>query len=231
MTLIEILFIAAGTSMAPFSVGVTHGAIMKRLDLPNAMKMGLFFGGAHALLLLLGWLIGVGMRDFIASWDHWVVFGLLAFLGGEMIVESFSGEDGGPAGISIFDTDGQRGSGRALARGGRRPCYGYGYAQRRLQIFEAAVLEDESRPFETGKLGMLSLALSLDALAIGLAFSMTSVPIVSSSLIIGAVVFTFTLLGFPVGAHSGEFIKNRIGILGGLVLIGIGLRVLLEHVG
>jgi len=215
--------------MAPFSVGVTNGAAMKRPDLSNAIKMGLFFGGAHALLLLVGWIIGVGMRDYISVWDHWVVFGLLGFLGGEMIVESFNGADEGQAEASVFDTYGQRGSGKTSPRRGRRHCYGY--ARRLAQVSEAAVLADESRPFETQTLMLLSIALSLDALAIGLSFSIIDVSIGVPTLIIGVVVFAFTLLGFPVGSHSGEFIKDRIGILGGLVLIAIGLKVLLEHIG
>jgi len=214
--------------MAPFSVGVTQGAAMKRPDLSNAVKMGLFFGGAHALLLLAGWIVGIELRDYISAWDHWVVFGLLGFLGGEMIVEALN-DDEGPAEVSVFDTYGQGGSGKTYPRSGRRHCYGY--ARRLVQVSDAAALADESRFFETSTLGVLSIALSLDALAIGLSFSMIDVSIGVPTVIIGAVVFTFTLLGFPIGSHSGAFIKDRIGILGGLVLIAIGLKVLLEHIG
>ena len=226
MTLIEIFLIAVGTSMAPFSLGVTNGAALKPPSLSNAAKMGLFFGGAHALLLLLGWIIGVGLRDYISAWDHWVVFGLLGFLGGEMIVEALN-KGGAPAEVSIFDTYGQRGSGKASPRRG----HGYGYARRQPQLSEAAALEGGDMAFETYTLLLLSIAISLDALAIGLSFSMIDVPIVIPTTIIGAVVFAFTLMGFPVGSRAGDFVKNRIGILGGLVLIGIGLKVLIEHIG
>lgn len=212
--------------MAPFSLGVTNGAALKRPNLSNAVKMGLFFGGAHALLLLLGWLIGVGMRDYISAWDHWVVFGLLGFLGGEMIVEALSSKGESQAEVSVFDTYGLHGS--VSARRGRA-CYGY--ARREPQVSEAAALAGGSMAFETQTLLLLSIAISLDALAIGLSFSMVDVSIGGPTLIVGAVVFAFTLLGFPVGSRAGDFIKNRIGILGGLVLIGIGLKVLLEHIG
>lgn len=227
MTLIEIFLIAVGTSMAPFSLGVTNGAALKRPSLSNAAKMGLFFGGAHALLLLLGWIIGVGLRDYISAWDHWVVFGLLGFLGGEMIVEAVT-KGGGQAEVSIFDSYGMRGSG-ASALSGRRTCRGY--ARKQPQFSGAAALEGEGMAFETYTLLLLSIAISLDALAIGLSFSMMDVGIAVPTVIIGAVVFAFTLMGFPVGSRAGDFIKNRIGILGGLVLIGIGLKVLLEHLG
>jgi len=103
----ELLLIALGLSMDAFAVAVASGATMKRLHLPNALKMALFFGGFQALMPALGWLAGLGMKNFISGVDHWIAFGLLSAIGGKMLYESFKikeeEECGGPK-TCPFDT-------------------------------------------------------------------------------------------------------------------------------
>lgn len=103
----ELLLIALGLSMDAFAVAVASGATMKRLHLPNALKMGLFFGGFQALMPALGWLAGLGMKSFISGVDHWIAFGLLGVIGGKMLYEAFKikeEEDCGGAKTCPFDT-------------------------------------------------------------------------------------------------------------------------------
>jgi manganese efflux pump family protein len=88
MNSLEVLLIAFGLAMDAFAVSVASGATMKRLHIPDALKMGLFFGGFQALMPVVGWLAGLGMKDFIAEWDHWIAFGLLSAVGGKMLYES-----------------------------------------------------------------------------------------------------------------------------------------------
>lgn len=107
MPALEILLIALGLSMDAFAVAVASGATMKRLHLPNALKMGLFFGGFQALMPVLGWLAGLSMKTFISGIDHWIAFGLLSAVGGKMLYESFKikeEEDCGGAKTCPFDT-------------------------------------------------------------------------------------------------------------------------------
>ncbi|MDD2804450.1 MAG: manganese efflux pump MntP family protein [Elusimicrobiales bacterium] len=85
----ELLLIALGLSMDAFAVAVASGATMKRLHLPNALKMGLFFGGFQALMPVLGWLAGLSLKGFISGVDHWIAFGLLSAIGGKMLYEAF----------------------------------------------------------------------------------------------------------------------------------------------
>jgi len=93
--------------MDAFAVSVASGATMKRLHLPNALKMALFFGGFQALMPVVGWGAGLSMKSFIAGWDHWIAFGLLAAIGGKMLYEAFAikeEEECGPEKTCPFDT-------------------------------------------------------------------------------------------------------------------------------
>jgi len=77
---------------------------------------------------------------------------------------------------------------------------------------------------------ILSLATSIDALAVGLSFAFLEVNIALASSTIGAVAFTVTAIGIFIGRKVGKLFGRRAEAIGGLVLIGIGLRILLEHI-
>lgn len=76
----------------------------------------------------------------------------------------------------------------------------------------------------------LSVATSIDALAVGLTFAFLEINIALASVTIGAVAFVVTATGFLLGRKAGALIGKRAEIVGGVVLIGIGLRILLEHI-
>ena len=76
---------------------------------------------------------------------------------------------------------------------------------------------------------ILSVATSIDALAVGLSFSFLKTPILSASVIIGVVSFLMTAAGMVFGRKLGELVGKRAELLGGVVLIGIGLKILMEH--
>ena len=86
-------------------------------------------------------------------------------------------------------------------------------------------------PTKGGIMVMLSVATSLDALAVGLSISLLKISIWKPALIIGVIALTFTAIGIQLGRIVGvNFKLNRYAeIIGGLVLIGIGLRILCEH--
>ena len=77
---------------------------------------------------------------------------------------------------------------------------------------------------------MLSVATSIDALAVGLSFAFIEVNIALASLTIGMVAFVITTIGFLLGSRAGRLLGRRAEAVGGLILIGIGLRILLEHI-
>jgi putative Mn2+ efflux pump MntP len=94
MGLIELFLIAVGLSMDAFAVSLCKGLYMKKLNLRSAGIIALFFGGFQAAMPLLGWLLGRQFERYITSVDHWITFGLLAFIGGKMIYEVFQEDCG-----------------------------------------------------------------------------------------------------------------------------------------
>lgn len=93
---------------------------------------------------------------------------------------------------------------------------------------EPQVLKDPTRG---GTMVLLSLATSIDALAVGLSISALQIRIWGPALIIGVVAFGFTAVGLQLGRMAGSRFKfsKYAEIIDGLVLIGIGLRILIEH--
>lgn len=88
MDIINILLIGLGLSMDAFAVSVSNGINIKAEKFKNAVKAGIFFGTFQALMPLIGWTVGVNLKSFISSFDHWVAFGLLVLIGLKMIHES-----------------------------------------------------------------------------------------------------------------------------------------------
>ena len=93
--------------------------------------------------------------------------------------------------------------------------------------------EDESADSSLGFKTMLLLAVatSIDALAVGISFACIQVKIWSSVLIIGVTTFLFSVLGVKIGNVFGSKFERSAGIVGGIILILIGLKILLEHLG
>ncbi len=74
-----------------------------------------------------------------------------------------------------------------------------------------------------------SFATSIDAFAVGISFALLNLSIMTPVLIIGFVTFCFSLMGLFIGKHYGKTLGKSIDIFGGLVLIGIGIKILIEH--
>ena len=76
----------------------------------------------------------------------------------------------------------------------------------------------------------LSIATSIDALVIGFTYAMVSTRnIFGGAAIIGAVTFFFAMLGIRIGKDVAGNFSQRVELLGGIILIGIGLKILIEH--
>jgi putative Mn2+ efflux pump MntP len=92
----------------------------------------------------------------------------------------------------------------------------------------ARVVEDPSRG---GRLVALSFATSIDAFAVGVSFALLAVNVWYAALIIGLVTGALTVLSMFLGGFLGVRFGRRMEILGGLILIAIGIKVFLQHVG
>ncbi|MCC7558077.1 MAG: manganese efflux pump MntP family protein [Methanobacteriaceae archaeon] len=98
-------------------------------------------------------------------------------------------------------------------------------------IYESICMaDDEVCPFFSFKeLLILSIATSIDAFAVGVTFAVMNTPIIEPILIIGLITFILSFLGVYLGKSVGRLFENKIEILGGIILIGIGFKILLEN--
>jgi putative Mn2+ efflux pump MntP len=76
---------------------------------------------------------------------------------------------------------------------------------------------------------LLSVATSIDALAMGFSFAFLGVAIVAPVIVIGVVTFIFSFAGVLIGSGIGHFLESKMEAVGGLVLVGIGIKILVEH--
>ncbi|OQB25282.1 MAG: putative manganese efflux pump MntP [Firmicutes bacterium ADurb.Bin182] len=88
---------------------------------------------------------------------------------------------------------------------------------------------DIADPFCTKVLFVMAVATSIDALAVGVSLAITGCDIFLASVIIGAVAFTLSFLGVLAGKKLGKLFKRHAGIAGGVILIAIGIKIVLEH--
>jgi putative Mn2+ efflux pump MntP len=183
---VNISAIAVALAMDAFAVAISTGVILKDVTFRQAFRLSWHFGLFQAMMPVLGWSAGLSVRTYIEPYDHWVAFGLLAFVAVNMLREAF----------------GQNKEGR-----------------------------EQRDPTKGITLVMLSVATSIDALAVGFSISILNVSIWTPALIIGIVAGMFTLIGLQIGQRIGSGIRLSIyaEIIGGIVLFVIGLKILHEH--
>ena len=78
---------------------------------------------------------------------------------------------------------------------------------------------------------ILSIATSIDALAVGVTFAFFEVNLLQSVVIIGLITFVLSIMGVIIGNKFGDKLQNKAELIGGIILILIGLKILLEHLG
>ena len=85
MSFPELFAIAVALAMDAFAVSVCAGCALKRVTAVHFLRLSLTFGFFQFLMPVIGWALGLTVRGFIESWDHWIAFALLAWIGGNMI--------------------------------------------------------------------------------------------------------------------------------------------------
>lgn len=101
-------------------------------------------------------------------------------------------------------------------------------------ILESLKSDEEDRnfnPLNPKILLMMSLATSIDALVVGISFAFIEYNWFLSAFIIGAVTFIISMLGILFGKKMGSRFGSKMEIVGGIILIFIGIRILFEHLG
>ena len=86
-------------------------------------------------------------------------------------------------------------------------------------------------PLDHKEMFLLAVATSIDALAVGITFAFLDTPIVEATVIIGLTTFFLSILGVVVGNFFGTRYKKKAEIVGGIILVAIGVKILIEHLG
>ena len=89
MGIVEIFVLAVGLAMDAFAVAICKGLALGKTRVSHYVIVGAWFGGFQGLMPLIGYFLGKAFGKYIESIDHWVAFGLLLIIGGNMIKESF----------------------------------------------------------------------------------------------------------------------------------------------
>ncbi len=181
----SVIFIALALAVDAFAVALGAGVTLKVLDFRKTFRLAWHFGFFQAAMNVLGWTAGLTFRQFIEAFDHWVAFGLLGFVGINMIREAISGHE------ELQKTD----------------------------------------PTKGWTLVMLSVATSIDSLAVGLSFSVLNISVWFPALVIGITATALTVIGLHLGriVSSSSRLGAKVEVAGGIVLIGIGFRILYDH--
>jgi putative Mn2+ efflux pump MntP len=178
------LLLAVGLAMDATAVAAARGLSAPRLQARHVVLVALFFGGAQALMPLLGWFVGRELGPYVEAWDHWIVFFVLGGLGVKM----------------LFD-------------GGQN----------------SAAADDGRDPFAYSALLALAIATSIDAFAAGLSLPLLGAELLPSIVTIGLTTAVLSGLGLFAGRSFGKMLGRRLDIAGGLILIGLGTKTLVEH--
>ena len=93
MTHLTIILLALALAMDAFAVSIASGIAIKDLRIKHSLIIASWFGIFQAIMPLLGWLSGIKLQRYICEIDHWIVFGLLFFIGCKMIYEAFKIEE------------------------------------------------------------------------------------------------------------------------------------------
>ena len=185
MNIAEVILMAVALAMDALAVSICKGMTIKKLTTEHILKCGLYFGGFQMLMPIIGYFIGRTFAQVISSFDHWVVFAILAALGVHMI-------------IGVFKEEKEEN-------------------------------EEKHADFSHKTMVVLAIATSIDAMAIGVSLSIMCAAIWVNAAIIGGITFAITAVGVAVGHKFGNKLGAKAELIGGFILIGVGLRVLIEH--
>jgi len=188
MSYITILGISAGLAMDAFAVSISYGCTPKRVPLKHILMISFSFGAFQAFMPVIGWQVGRFFADLIKTYDHWVAFVLLVYIGARMIIEGLKKEKSDDSCCDLDD-----------------------------------------HILDLKRLFVLSVATSIDALAVGLSLSLLGYKILTPAAIIGITTFIFSYIGVKMGGRLHRILGKRMEIFGGVVLISIGVKIILEH--
>lgn len=214
----EVLLLGLALSMDACAVGMTNGMTNPKLKVKGALLIGGLFGFFQFLMPLIGYYItGVIASAFLTTFEKisaWVSFALLGVLGGKMIFEC------------VRDW--------IKAKREKAVCQTCFSDSDEVKTTEAGMRSLENLSF--GKLILQAIATSIDALAVGVTLQMSAITqglvlgAWGSTLTIGVTTFILSTGAVYIGKAIGDKLADKASFFGGLVLVAIGLKILLEGI-
>lgn len=204
----EIFLTGLSLSADACAVAMCKGVEMRRFVLKYAVIIALCFGLFQALMPLIGWAVASQFAEYITEADHWIAFALLALLGAKMFKDGIESEK-------------ELREARALTKDADPLPYPV-----RITLLPK---KEERLDIGVKTLVVMSVATSIDALAVGVSFAFLAVNIWLAIALIGATTFCISLLGVLVGTKAGGKFRGKAELAGGVLLFLIGLKILLEH--
>lgn len=182
MDIFELFLLAVVLSMDAFAVSVCKGLALKNVRVKNCLWIGLWFGVFQAAMPTVGYFCARLFSGYVNAFSHWIAFGLLAFIGINMIREALGEE------------------------------------------------EKSNDDVCCREMLILAVATSIDAMAAGVSFAMMDdFRIFHAVAFIGVVTFVLSAAGTKIGSIFGTKYNRKAEIAGGVVLILLGLKIVLEH--
>lgn len=101
--IIQILLISVSVAMDAFAVSIGKGLTVSRVRVQDAVKSTLWFGGFQMLFPILGYFAASTFSKYVTQFDHWIIFALLVFIGGNMVHEAFEEDEENSKETAQFD--------------------------------------------------------------------------------------------------------------------------------
>lgn len=211
MNFLSILAFGIGLSMDAFAVSVCKGLSMKKIVVWQMIVISVCFGLFQFLMPILGYYLCVQFESYIVTIDHWIAFALLAFIGGKMVLEALKD--------------------KKENKDSSEKSENVEFEVKTEKTAEANLKQENNKKFNLKEIIFLSIATSIDALAVGITFAFFDINIFSASAIIGITTFILCCGGVLIGNFFGSKFKTWAEIMGGVILILMGIKILLEHLG
>ena len=206
--IIYAILLGCGLAMDASAVSMTNGMNETKMKLQKMILVAAMFGIFQCIMPLCGYFVGNIFKSFLEKFTAIIALLLLSYIGGKMLYEGIKAirEQKKSAKESVNE--------------------------------EENVELAEKKKLTFGQLFIQAIATSIDALTVGLVFIGVGVSYgldnnffaILVSVIIGIVTFIFSIISLFIGKKFGELLSDKAQIVGGLILIGIGLKTFIQFI-
>ncbi len=208
MTIIELLLLSVSLCFDTFAVSISGGLSLKNIKFSKKAMIMAFFGFVQSGLLFIGYIGGAAFDKYINRWDHWIAFAILLYIGGKMVLENLPDR--------WFN---RSAGGKDAAMDG--------------EVENCCCTESGINLLNFKTLLTLAVATSIDAIAVGISLAFVELSFVKigiTTLLTFMTTATASFIGLAGGQKLGCKIGSQASLIGGIVLVLIGIKIVAEHI-